>query len=69
MPVKAGLKTLEFEKGKAGILVVDIECLGSMFDTLIATTVAVEFDRFLAASAEALTAIDGRGIPKTKKAA
>jgi len=38
-------------------------------DTLIAATKAGELDRFLAASAEAPASIEGRGIPKTKKAA
>lgn len=47
LSVKAGLKALEFEKGKAGILVGDIERLGSAFDTLIAAAVAGEFDALL----------------------
>lgn len=47
LTVKAGLKALEFEKGKAGILVGTVDRLGSVFDTLIAATTAGEFDALL----------------------
>ena len=63
LTVKAGLKTLEFEKGKAGILVGDLERLGSVFDTLIAATVAGEFDRFLELQLGPMR----RGLSKMKK--
>ena len=65
LTIKVGLKTLEFEKGKTGIAVGAPERLGSVLDTLIAATRAGELDRFL----EAPTTAEGRGIPKTKKAA
>lgn len=65
LTIKVGMRTLELEKGKAGILVGDLERLGSVFDTLITAAVAGEFDRFL----EVPTGVEGRGIPKAKKAA
>jgi hypothetical protein len=69
LTIKVGMRTLEFETGKAGIAVGAPERLGSVFDTLMAAAVAGELDRFLAASAEAPAATEGRGIPKTKKVA
>lgn len=65
LTIKVGLKTLEFEKGKTGIAVGAPERLESVLDTVIAATRAGELDRFL----EAPSAAEGRGIPKTKKAA
>jgi len=59
------LRVLEFEKGKPGITVGPLDRLESVLDTLIAATRAGELDRFL----EPPTAAEGRGIPKTKKAA
>ena len=65
LTVRVGLKTLEFEKGKAGIAVGAPERLESVLDTLIAAVRAGELDRFL----EVPNANEGRGIPKAKKAA
>lgn len=65
LAIKVGLKTIEFEKGKTGIAVGAPERLESVLDTLIAAARAGELDRFL----ETPTATEGRGIPKTKKAA
>jgi hypothetical protein len=65
LTIKIGLRTLEFEKGKAGIAVGAPERLEGVIDTLIAATRAGELDRFLDTS----TATEGRGIPKSKKAA
>ncbi len=65
LTVRVGLKALEFDKGKAGIAVGSPERLESVLDTLMAATRAGELDRFL----EAPTAVEGRGIPKAKKAA
>jgi hypothetical protein len=65
LTIRIGLKALEFEKGKAGIAVGTPERLEGVLDTLIAATKAGELDRFL----EAPTAVEGRGIPKAKKAA
>ncbi len=64
LTVKAGLKALEFEKGKAGILVGDLDRLGSVFDTLIAATVAGELDPLLASA----TVVEARTVLKAKKA-
>jgi hypothetical protein len=64
LTVRAGLRVLEFEKGKPGITVGSMERLGAVLDTLIAATKAGELDRLL----EHPSASEGRGIPKTKKA-
>ncbi len=65
LTIKVGLRTLEFEKGKAGIAVGAPERLESVMETLIAATKAGELDRFL----EVPTGVEGRGVPKAKKAA
>jgi hypothetical protein len=61
--LKAGLKTIELEKGKPGILVGPLERLDSVLVTLIAAAKAGELDAALAAA----TVSVGRGIPKPKK--
>ena len=65
LTIRAGLRVLEFEKGKTGIAVGAPERLESVIDTLIAATKAGELDRLL----ETPTAAEGRGIPRGKKAA
>ena len=50
LTVKSGLKTLEFEKGKAGIAVGTVERLETVFATLIAAVRAGELDAALVAS-------------------
>ena len=62
LTVKAGLKPLEFEKGKAGIAVGSLEKLDSVFSTLIAAIRAGELDG-------ALEAVKRNGPPKGRKAA
>jgi hypothetical protein len=47
--LKKGLKTLELEKGKAGILVGSTDRLEGVFDTLIAAAKAGEMDSALGA--------------------
>jgi len=64
LTIRSGLRALEFEKGKAGIAVGAPEKLEGVLDTLIAATKAGELDRLL----EAATTVQGRGIPKAKKA-
>jgi hypothetical protein len=61
--LKAGLKTIELEKGKPGILVGPVERLDPVLVTLIAAAKAGELDAALAA----VTASVGLGIPKPKK--
>jgi hypothetical protein len=63
LTVRYGFKTIEFEKGKAGIAVPSKEKLVGVIDTLIAAVKAGELDEVLAQQ-------DGaRGIPKAKRAA
>lgn len=63
MSIRTGLKVLEFEKGKTGILVGPVEDLGEVLDILIAATMAGELDLLLASA----TDIEERAVPKTKK--
>jgi hypothetical protein len=63
LTIRAGLKVLEFEKGKTGILVGPVEDLGEVLDILIAATMAGELDLLLASA----TDIEERAVPKTKK--
>lgn len=65
LTIKVGLRTLEFEKGKAGIAVGAPERLESVLETLIAATQAGELDRLL----DAASGDEKRVIPKGKKAA
>jgi hypothetical protein len=64
LTIKVGMRTLELEKGKAGIAVGDLERLGSVFDTLIAATVAGELDPLLASA----RVVEARAVLKAKKA-
>ena len=64
LTVRAGLKTLEFEKGKAGIAVGSVDQLDTVFVTLIAAAKAGELDGLLQAAVGA----GGHGAPKPKKA-
>jgi hypothetical protein len=63
LTVRYGFKTIEFEKGKAGIAVPSKEKLVGVIDTLIAAVKAGELDEVLAQQGRA------RGVPKTKRAA
>ena len=63
--LKAGLKTIELEKGKPGILVGPVERLDPVLVTLIAAAKAGELDAALAA----VTASAERSVAKGKKAA
>ena len=65
LTVKAGLKVLEFEKGKPGIAVGPLDRLESVLDTLIAATQAGELDRFL----EPPKDVQRQSVPKVRKAA
>ncbi len=47
LTIRAGLKVLEFEKGKTGILVGTLDDLGEVLDILIAACRAGEFDALL----------------------
>jgi len=62
--IKSGLKTVEFEKGKAGIAVGALDRLDAVLSTLIAATKAGELDAVL----EAASGSSGRGVPRVKKA-
>ena len=62
--LKNGLKTIEIEKGKPGIVVGPLARLEPILSTLIAATKAGELDAVL----EAATASGGRGVPRSKKA-
>ena len=64
--LKNGLKTIEIEKGKPGIVVGPVARLETVLATLIAATKAGELDAALEAASGAG---DGRGIPKRAKAA
>jgi hypothetical protein len=50
LTIRAGLRVLEFEKGKTGILVGSMDDLRGVFDILITATRAGELDRLLEAS-------------------
>jgi len=63
LTVRYGFKTIELEKGKAGIAVPSKEKLVGVIDTLIAAVRAGELDEVLAQQGRA------RGVPKTKRAA
>ena len=63
--LKAGLRTIELEKGKPGILVGPVERLDGVLTTLIAAAKAGELDAALAAA----TASAERLAAKGKKAA
>lgn len=63
MSIKFGSKPVEFEKGKAGIVVQNKEKLPAVIDTLIAAVRAGELDDHLNQAAKL------RSIPKAKKAA
>jgi hypothetical protein len=61
--VRYGFKTVEFEKGKAGVAVPSIDKLVSVIDTLIAAVRAGELDGMLEQHSRA------RAVPKSKRAA
>ena len=63
LTVRYGFKTIEFEKGKAGIAVASKEKLVGVIDTLIAAVRAGELDSVLEQQAK------GRAAPKAKRAA
>ena len=63
LTVRYGFKTIEFEKGKAGIAVASKEKLIGVIDTLIAAVKAGELDAVLEQQGTA------RAVSKTKKAA
>ena len=64
--LKSGLKTVEIEKGKPGIVVGALGRLEAVLATLIAAAKAGELDGALEASSGAG---DGRGVPRRAKAA
>ena len=64
--LKSGLKTLEIEKGKPGIVVGPAGRLEAVLTTLIAAAKAGELDAALEASSGSS---DGRGVPRRAKAA
>ena len=64
--LKSGLKTIEIEKGKPGIVVGALGRLEAILTTLIAAAKAGELDAALEAASGAG---DGRGIPRVKRAA
>ena len=64
--LKSGLKTLELEKGKPGIVVGALGRLEAVLATLIAAAKAGELDGALEAASGAG---DGRGVPRQAKAA
>ena len=64
--LKSGLKTIEIEKGKPGIVVGPVGRLETVLSTLIAATKAGELDGALEAAGGSG---DGRGIPRRAKAA
>jgi hypothetical protein len=63
LTVRYGFKTIEFEKGKAGIAVPSKEKLVGVIDTLIAAVRAGELDGILEQQGSA------RSVPKAKRAA
>ena len=64
--LKSGLKTLEIEKGKPGIVVGAAGRLEAVLTTLIAAAKAGELDGALEAASGSG---DGRGVPRRAKAA
>ena len=64
--LKSGLKTLEIEKGKPGIVVGPAGRLEAVLGTLMAATKAGELDAALEAAS---VSGDGRGVPRRTKAA
>ena len=64
--LKSGLKTLEIEKGKPGVVVGALGRLEAVLTTLIAAAKAGELDAALEAGSGAG---DGRGVPGRAKAA
>jgi len=64
--LKSGLKTIEIEKGKPGIVVGALGRLEAVLVTLIAAAKAGELDGALEAASGAG---DGRGVPRQAKAA
>ena len=64
--LKSGLKTIEIEKGKPGIVVGALGRLEAVLTTLIAAAKAGELDGALEAASGSG---DGRGVPRAKKAA
>ncbi len=64
--LKNGLKTIEIEKGKPGIVVGPVGRLETVLATLIAATRAGELDGALEASSGASK---GRGVPRRAKVA
>lgn len=63
LTVRYGFKTVEFEKGKAGIAVPSKEKMVSVIDTLIAAARAGELDSILEQQGKV------RGAPKVKRVA
>ena len=63
LTVRYGFRTIEFEKGKAGIAVPSKDKLVSIIDTMIAAVRAGELDEVLAQQSKA------RAAPKARKAA
>jgi hypothetical protein len=63
LTVRYGFKTIEFEKGKAGVAVPSKDKLVGVIDTMIAAVRAGELDEVLAQQSKA------RGVPKARKAA
>ena len=63
LTVRYGFKTIEFEKGKAGIAVASKEKLLGVIETMIAAVRAGELDALLEQQGVA------RGVPKAKRAA
>ena len=62
--LKNGLKTMEIEKGKPGIVVGPVARLETVLSTLIAATKAGELDAALEAASGSG---DGRGVPKLRR--
>jgi hypothetical protein len=65
LTVKVGLKTVEFEKGKSGIIVGPLDRSESVLDTLIGAAKAGELDSFL----DHALGSEKRPAVKTKKVA
>ena len=63
LTVRYGFKSIEFEKGKAGVTVPSKEKLTGVIDTMIAAVRAGELDTILAQHGT------GRTVPKPKRAA
>jgi hypothetical protein len=62
--LKSGLKTIEIEKGKPGVVVGALGRLEAVLATLIAAAKAGELDGAL----EAANGSGGRGVPRVKRA-